>query len=135
MAVRISYHSAFLAPLLHAGRPMKGAQGGTMNANAHLLVMYPIPKDPKAFDRAYRDEHLPFASARLPGALSVVSKRVAAAPGDSPRYYAISDITFPSLAKLQETAGSTRAKEALEHAASISSGGPPTILVITDDLA
>ena len=24
---------------------------------AHLLVMYPVPKDPKSFDRAYREEH------------------------------------------------------------------------------
>ena len=101
--------------------------------NAHLLVMYPMPKDPKAFDRAYREEHLPYAGPRLVGATSVVSKRVAPT-GDAPRYYAISDVTFPSLAKLQACAEST-GKEALAHAASISSGGPPTLLVITDDFA
>ena len=106
-----------------------------MNTNAHLLVMYPVPKNPKAFDRAYREEHLPYAGPRLAGALSVVSKRVAEAPGNSPGYYAISDVTFPSLAALQECAGSARGKEALAHAASISSGGPPTILVMTDDFA
>ena len=106
-----------------------------MSANAHLLVMYPVPKDPKKFDRAYRDEHLPYAGPRLKGALGVVSKRVAEEPGNSPRYYAISDVTFPSLAALEECAASARGKEALAHAASISSGGPPTILVMTDDLA
>jgi uncharacterized protein (TIGR02118 family) len=105
-----------------------------MKTQAHLLVMYPTPKDPKAFDRAYRDEHLPYAGPRLAGALSVVSKRVAATPAAG-RYYAISDVTFPSLEALQEVAGSTRGKEALEHAASISSGGPPTIVVLTDDFA
>ena len=102
-----------------------------MKTQAHLLVMYPVPKDPKAFDRAYRDEHLPYAGPRLAGALSVVSKRVAT----DKRYYAISDVTFPSLEALQEVADSTRGKEALAHAASISSGGAPTILVLTDDLA
>lgn len=106
-----------------------------MNANAHLLVMYPVPKNPKAFDRAYRDEHLPYAGPRLTGSVSVVSKRVAEAPGNPARYYAISDVTFPSLAALQECAQSAGGKEALAHAASISSGGPPTILVMTDDLA
>jgi len=99
---------------------------------AHLLVMYPVPKDPKAFDRAYREEHLPYAGPRLAGALSVVSKRVA---GTGARYYAISDVTFPSIEALQEVAASTRGKEALEHAASISSGGAPTIVVLTDDFA
>lgn len=103
--------------------------------NAHLLVMYPVPKDPKAFDRAYREEHLPYAGPRLKGALGVVSKRIASAPGNSPRYYAVSDVTFPSLGALQECAGSAGGKEALDHAAAISSGGPPTILVLTDDFA
>ena len=106
-----------------------------MNANAHLLIVYPVPKDPKAFDRAYSKEHLPYAGPRLIGALGVVSKRVAEAPGNPARYYAISDVTFPSLAALEECARSAEGKEALAHAASISSGGPPTILVLTDDFA
>lgn len=105
-----------------------------MNSHSHLLVMYPVPKDPKAFDRAYREEHLPYAGPRLEGAMGVVSKRVAKTQG-GPSYYAISDVTFPSLSALQECAASARGKEALAHAASISTGGPPTILVITDDFA
>jgi len=103
--------------------------------NAHLLVMYPQPQDTKAFEQAYREKHLPYAGARLEGAISVVSKRVAGSPGGAAKYYAISDVTFPSLAALQECAGSARGKEALAHASSISTGGPPTFLVVTDDLA
>lgn len=106
-----------------------------MNTQAHLLVMYPVPKDPKSFDRAYREAHLPYAGPRLKGALGIVSKRIAPAPGNAPRYYAVSDITFPSLGALQECAVSAGGKEALEHAATISSGGPPTILIATDDFA
>ena len=106
-----------------------------MSTQAHLLVMYPVPKNPKAFDLAYREQHLPYAGPRLKGALSVVSKRIAPTPGNGARYYAVSDVTFPSLSVLQECAVSAGGKEALEHAASISSGGPPTILIVTDDLA
>jgi len=43
---------------------------------AHLLIMYPHPKDVKEFDRAYREEHLPYAAPRLKGATGVVTKRV-----------------------------------------------------------
>lgn len=100
--------------------------------NAHLLVMYPTPKDPKSFERAYREEHLPYAGPRLVGATSVVSKRVA---GAGTPYHVISDVTFPSLDALQLCAASQGAKEALAHAASISTGGPPVILVVTDDFA
>lgn len=101
---------------------------------AHLLVMYPIPKDPKAFERAYREEHLPYAGPRFKGATGVVSKRVVA-PGERSLYHAVSDVTFPSLEALQAAAASTNGKEALAHAASISTGGPPVILVVTDDFA
>lgn len=102
---------------------------------AHLLVMYPTPKDTKAFDRAYRDEHLPYAGPRLKGATSVVSKRVASQPGERAPFYAISDLSFPTLDALQECATSQGAKEALTHAASISTGGVPIVLIVTDDLA
>ncbi len=106
-----------------------------MSSTAHLLVMYPTPKDPSAFQRAYREEHLPYARPRLTGATGVVSKRVAATPGGGPAYHAISDIAFPSLEALKACAASPGGQEALAHAASISTGGPPVILVIVDDLA
>jgi uncharacterized protein (TIGR02118 family) len=102
--------------------------------NAHLLVMYPTPKDPKAFERAYREEHLPYAGPRLAsaGATSVVSKRVT---GPHAQYHAISDVTFPSLETLQACADSKGGQEALRHAASISTGGAPVLVIVTDDFA
>ena len=103
---------------------------------AHLLVMYPPPKDPVAFQRAYKEEHLPYAGPRLmgAGATGVVSKRVASAGADRLPYHVISDVSFPSLKALQACAGSEGGKEALAHAASISTGGPPVIMILTDDL-
>ncbi len=99
---------------------------------AHLLIMYPHPKDVKEFDRAYREEHLPFAGPRLKGATSVETKRVIGPAFAPPPYHLISDVTFPSVEILKATAASS-GMEALNHAASISSGGAPTILVITDE--
>jgi len=100
---------------------------------AHLFIMYPAPRDPKQFDRVYREQHLPYAGPRLTGATSVVSKRVASPNGTA--FYAISDVSFPSLEALQACAASQSGKEALAHAASISTGGAPVVLVVTDDLA
>jgi uncharacterized protein (TIGR02118 family) len=99
---------------------------------AHLLVMYPHPKDPTEFDRAYREEHLPFAGPKLKGATGVVTKRVVGPSFAPPPYHLISDVTFPSIETLKECAATT-GKQALEHAASISTGGAPTIVVVTDD--
>ena len=97
--------------------------------SAHLLVMYPTPKDTKVFDRRYHEEHLPYAGPRLEGATGVTTKRVVGAQ----QFYWISDVAFASMDALQKCAGTQGAKEALEHAASISSGGAPLVLIVTDD--
>jgi uncharacterized protein (TIGR02118 family) len=102
---------------------------------AHLLVMYPHPKDAEAFDRAYREEHLPYAGPRLGGATGLVSQRVVSSSGKRSPYYAISDVIFPSVDTLLACASSKGAAEALQHAGSISSGGPPTVVMVSDDLA
>ena len=99
---------------------------------AHLLIMYPHPKDAKEFDRAYREEHLPYAGPRLKGATGVVTKRVVGPAYAPPPFHLISDVSFPTIEALKAAAAST-GKEALDHAASISPGGPPTIVVVTDD--
>jgi hypothetical protein len=45
----------------------------------------------------------------------------------------MSDVSFPTLDALKACAGSAGGKEALAHAASISSGGAPMLIVVTDD--
>jgi uncharacterized protein (TIGR02118 family) len=101
--------------------------------SAHLLILYPTPKDTKTFDRAYREEHLPYAGPRLVGSTGVKTKRVAGPASAPPPYYLMSDVSFPSLDAVKACATSNSGGEALAHAASISSGGAPMIMVVTDD--
>jgi uncharacterized protein (TIGR02118 family) len=100
---------------------------------AHLLILYPIPKDKAKFDRTYRDEHLPYAGPKLVGATGVSTKRVAGPSFAPPPYHLMSDVSFPTLDALKACAASEGGKEALAHAASISSGGAPMLMVVTDD--
>ena len=104
--------------------------------SVQLLVIYPPPKDPVVFERAYRDEHLPYAGPRLmkEGAIGVTTKRVLGAPGGSPFAYKISFVAFPSAEAAKACAQSKGGQEALQHAASISTGGPPQFLLIADAL-
>lgn len=99
---------------------------------AHLLILYPTPKDAAQFDRAYREEHLPYAAPRLAGATGVTTKRVVGPSFAPPPYHLMSDVSFPTLDALKACAVSENGKEALAHAASISSGGAPTLVVVTD---
>lgn len=100
---------------------------------AHLLILYPIPHNPDEFDRAYREVHLPYAGPRLEGATSVITKRVVGPAFAPPPYQLISDVTFPTIDALKACAGTAGGKEALTHAASISSGGSPMIIAVVDE--
>src|SRR5262249_7020415 len=99
---------------------------------AHLLILYPIPKDTVKFDRAYREEHLPYAGPRLVGATGVKTQRVVGPGFAPPPYHLMSDVSFPTLDALKACATTEGGQEALAHAASISSGGAPMLIVVTD---
>ena len=74
---------------------------------AHLLIMYPHPTDAEIFDRAYAQEHLPYAGPRLVGATGVVTKRVVGPSFAQPPYHLISDVSFPTIETLKATAASS----------------------------
>ena len=100
--------------------------------SVQLLIVYPPPNDPAKFDRAYREEHLPYAGPRLLGATGVTTKRVLGAPGGAPFAHTISFVEFPSAEIAKTCAQSKGGQEALAHAASISTGGPPQFLLVED---
>ena len=100
--------------------------------SVQLLVIYPPPKDPAAFDRAYREEHLPYAGPRLTGATGVTTKRVLGSPGGEAPSYMISFVEFPTADAAKACAKSQSGQEALGHAASISTGGPPQVILVGD---
>ena len=100
---------------------------------AHLLIIYPTPKDAAKFDRAYREEHLPYAAPKLVGATGVATRRVVGPAFAPPPYHLMSDVTFPTLDTLKACAASESGKQALAHAASISSGGAPMLMVVADE--
>jgi hypothetical protein len=49
-----------------------------------------------------------------------------------PPYHLMSDVRFPTLDALKACAASDGGKEALAHAASISSGGAPMLIAVAD---
>ena len=102
--------------------------------SVQLLVIYPPPKDAASFERAYKEQHLPYACPRLmaEGATGVTTKRVLGSPSGTPAFHWISFIDFPTPEVAKGCAQSKGGQEALQHAASISSGGQPQYLLIAD---
>lgn len=98
-----------------------------------LIVMYPRPKDIEAFETVYKTEHVPMAVEKLAGKTKIVATRVIGSPNGKPAFHRIAEIHFPSMQALQACAASLGGKETLSNAASISSGGPPVVLIAEEE--
>lgn len=101
--------------------------------NVKLVVMYPRPKDIEVFEKIYLNEHVPLAVAKLVGKTKIVATKVLASPQGTPPFYRIAEVYFRSMADLEACVVSDGGKEALAHAVTISSGGPPVFLVAEEE--
>ena len=103
-------------------------------AAAKLMVMYPPPKDVQTFERFYLDEHVPMVVKKLAGKTKIVATKVQSSPQGKPAFYRIAEVHFPSLEALQACAASAGGKETLAHAAKISTGGAPVVLIAEEQV-
>ena len=83
-----------------------------------LLVLYPEPTDRDAFERHYRDTHLPLC-AKLPG---VVELSFALGIDDGP-YWAVFEATFASGGALGEALGSPEGQAVQADVPNYATGG------------
>ncbi len=102
-------------------------------AGVKLIVMYPRPDDLEAFEKAYQDEHVPMAVEKLAGKTKFVATKVVGSPQGEPSFHRIAEIYFPSMAALEACAASAGGQETLAHATSISTGGPPVLMVAEEE--
>ena len=104
-----------------------------MATGAKVVVIYPRPQDPAAFEQAYKDVHLPLLESKLKGLSRVVATKVLSSPQGEARTYRIAELHFGSMEILQQCLASDGAKEVMEHATSISSGGRPILLICEEE--
>ncbi|PYP55086.1 MAG: ethyl tert-butyl ether degradation protein EthD [Gemmatimonadetes bacterium] len=104
-------------------------------AGAKLVVLYPSPRDVKAFERAYTQDHAPMVTPQtFKGIKRFVASKVVGTPdGSAPPFYRIAELHFPSMEVLQAAAASAPAQKAVAHAVSISTGGKPVFLVAEEE--
>jgi uncharacterized protein (TIGR02118 family) len=88
-----------------------------------LMVLYGRPDDTEAFDRHYREVHVPLAK-KLPGLRAyTVSQGVAVAFGEDPAYL-VAELDFDDTAALQAAMATPEGQEAgRDMVANLASGG------------
>jgi uncharacterized protein (TIGR02118 family) len=99
-----------------------------------LTVLYGQPDDTEAFDRHYRDVHIPLAK-KLPGLRRyTVSRGVAVAFGEDPAYL-VAELDFDDLAALQAGMGTPEGQEAgRDMVANLASGGVRNLIYEVEEV-
>ena len=71
---------------------------------------------------------------KVPHVIRWTASKVTGTPtGDAPPYHLVAELYFPSFEALQEAFGTEGGQETAAHAFSVSSGGPPALLVSEEE--
>jgi uncharacterized protein (TIGR02118 family) len=99
-----------------------------------LLVLYGQPHDPEAFDRYYRDVHLPLAR-RMKGLKKWTIGKVCGTPGgDPPPYYYVADLYMESRQDFDQMLSSPEGLAAVGDVPNYATGGATFIYTEVDEI-
>jgi len=88
-----------------------------------LLVLYGHPKDPAAFDKYYREKHIPIAK-RLKGLKKWTIGKVEGTPGGEPSpYYYVADLYMESPEEFERMLASPEGQAAVADVPNYATGG------------
>ena len=99
-----------------------------------LVVLYPPPLDVDEFERLFAQEHVPLVHAQMAGMKRLDAARVVRGPRGEGPYHWMAELHFDTIDELHEGITSPGGQRAAGHAMQISTGGPPTMLVVDDPL-
>ena len=88
-----------------------------------LTVLYGHPDDPAAFDRYYRDVHIPLARQMRGLTGWTIGKCESAAPGEEPPYYMIVGLYAATRADLEAILASPEGQATIADVPNFATGG------------
>jgi uncharacterized protein (TIGR02118 family) len=94
-----------------------------------VVVLYPHPADPQAFERQYLEDHLPLMRRLLGDDVPLPTFKPESSPQRPAPYYRMAEIHFRDRSQLAEFVSSGKAAIGGESSESVSTGGKPVVLV------
>lgn len=93
------------------------------NTSYRLTIVYGQPDDPAAFDRYYRDVHIPLAS-KIPGLSGWTLNWLRPSPdGYEPTYHLVADLYSPTEQTMLDALNSPEGQAAAADTANFATGG------------
>jgi uncharacterized protein (TIGR02118 family) len=98
---------------------------------AKLVVMYGKPADAEAFDRHYRDRHVPLVKL-IPGLLDYeVSRGPVTTPAGPADFHLIATLTFANMAAIRAALASDEGQRTAADLANFATGGAQMVMFET----
>jgi len=113
---------------------VKAVANGEAAVVVKVVMLYPPPQRMETFETVYLQEHVPLVLARLPGLTRYVLSKVLWADDGEPPFFLLAELYFPSLEALQHGFTPPIAQAISAHAAAISTGGAPLMLVCMEEV-
>ena len=104
-----------------------------MTTGVKVVVIYPRPTDEAAFEALYRNEHIPMTEQKLKGVTRLVLTKVQGSPQGNVTAYRLAELHFSSMDDLNNCLQSAGGQEVVANAVQISTGGPPILLICTEE--
>lgn len=98
---------------------------------AHFIAMYETPSDPRAFDRHYREVHIPLGR-KLPGLRRYIVGRDVTAVRGAP-YYLIADLEWETIDDLRAAFASPQGRAAAADAARLQDLAPVRSMIFIQE--
>ncbi|TJY32839.1 EthD family reductase [Pontimicrobium aquaticum] len=93
-----------------------------------LTVLYKHPADPKAFEKYYKEKHLPLA-ATMKGVSKIEITKLQGTPdGQKADYYRMAELYFTSPEQMQETMASPEGRATVNDLSNFATGGVNVIV-------
>lgn len=93
-----------------------------------VTVLYGHPTDPEAFEKYYRDNHMPLVAKMQSVAKVELTKMLGAPDGSPPEYYRMAELYFEDAGQMQATMGSPEGQATAADLGNFATGGVKLII-------
>ncbi|MCK0108959.1 EthD family reductase [Flavobacteriaceae bacterium S0825] len=93
-----------------------------------LTVLYKHPTNPEAFEKYYKEKHLPLAATMEGVAKIEITKLHGTPDGQKADYYRMAELYFSSVEQMQETMSSPEGQATVDDLSNFATGGVSVIV-------
>ena len=98
-----------------------------------ITVLYKHPKDPEAFEKYYKENHLPIVAMMEGVEKMELTKLLGTPDGQKADYYRMAELYFTCVEQLEETMSSPEGQATIDDLSNFATGGVNVIMGVIEN--